>query len=195
MPSQLLERRPDIAAAERLMAQANAQIGVARAAYYPDGYAQRRGRTRRYVDHHLVHLAQPPVVRRAGPSGNALRWRTAQGHRPAIPCRIRSTIANYRETVLTAFQQIEDNLAALRLLSTEIQQQDTAVKAAQRNLAVATDRYRLGIDPYLNVITAQTALLATSRRPQPSHAADDRDRPIGRSARRRLEQFPTPFRK
>lgn len=69
------------------------------------------------------------------------------------------TVANYRETVLTAFQQVEDNLSTLRIISQEIQQQDTAVKSAERNLSLATDRYRLGIDPYLNVITAQTTLL------------------------------------
>ena len=68
-------------------------------------------------------------------------------------------VANYREAVLTAFQQVEDNLAALRVLSAEIHQQDTAVQSAQRNLTLATDRYRLGIDPYLNVLTAQRALL------------------------------------
>jgi outer membrane protein TolC len=70
------------------------------------------------------------------------------------------TVANYRQTVLTAFQQVEDNLALLRILSVEIQYQDTAVKSAERNLALAMDRYRLGIDPYLNVITAQTSLLS-----------------------------------
>jgi outer membrane protein TolC len=69
------------------------------------------------------------------------------------------TVANYRQAVLIAFQQVEDNLSTLRILSQEIQQQDTAVKSAERNLSLATDRYRLGIDPYLNVITAQTTLL------------------------------------
>jgi outer membrane protein TolC len=73
------------------------------------------------------------------------------------------SVANYRETVLTAFQQVEDNLAALRILSTEIQQQDTAVTSADRNLKIATDRYKLGIDPYLNVITAQTTLLSNKQ--------------------------------
>jgi outer membrane protein TolC len=72
-------------------------------------------------------------------------------------------VANYRQSVLTAFQQVEDNLAALRILSQEIQQQDAAVKSAQRNLTVATDRYKLGIDPYLNVITAQTTLLSNQQ--------------------------------
>jgi outer membrane protein TolC len=69
------------------------------------------------------------------------------------------TVASYRQTVLTAFQEVEDNLAALRILSTEIQQQAAAVQAAQRTLNLATNRYQLGIDSYLNVIAAQTTLL------------------------------------
>ncbi|MFZ0881042.1 MAG: TolC family protein, partial [Candidatus Acidiferrales bacterium] len=73
------------------------------------------------------------------------------------------TVANYRETVLAAFQQTEDNLASLRILSQEVDQQDAAVKSAERNLSLATDRYRLGIDPYLNVITAQTTLLSNKQ--------------------------------
>jgi outer membrane protein TolC len=73
------------------------------------------------------------------------------------------SVANYRETVLTAFQQVEDNLAALRILSVEIQQQNAAVTSAERNLSLATDRYKLGIDPYLNVITAQTTLLGAQQ--------------------------------
>jgi outer membrane protein TolC len=73
------------------------------------------------------------------------------------------TVANYRQAVLTAFQQVEDNLASLRILSLEIQQQDRAVRSAERDLSVATDRYRLGIDPYLNLITAQTTLLTNQQ--------------------------------
>ena len=73
------------------------------------------------------------------------------------------SVANYRETVLTAFQQVEDNLASLRILSVEIQQQNAAVTSAERNLSLATDRYKLGIDPYLNVITAQTTLLGAQQ--------------------------------
>jgi outer membrane protein TolC len=72
-------------------------------------------------------------------------------------------VANYRNTVLTAFQQVEDNLAGLRVLSQEIQQQDVAIQSAQRALTLATDRYRLGIDPYLNVITAQTTLFSNQQ--------------------------------
>lgn len=70
------------------------------------------------------------------------------------------TVANYRQSVLTGFQQVEDNLASLRILSVEIQHQDVAVQSAEKTLALATDRYQLGIDPYLNVITAQTSLLS-----------------------------------
>jgi outer membrane protein TolC len=73
------------------------------------------------------------------------------------------TVANYRNTVLTAFGQVEDNLSSLRILSQEIQEQDTAIGSAQRSLNLATDRYRLGIDPYLNVITAQTALFSNQQ--------------------------------
>src|SRR5205823_3523510 len=71
-----------------------------------------------------------------------------------------NTVARYRQTVLTAFQQVEDNLASLRILSEQLQRQDAAVKSSERFLALATDRYKLGIDSYLNVISAQTTLLA-----------------------------------
>ena len=71
-----------------------------------------------------------------------------------------SAVAQYRQTVLTAFQQVEDNLATLRILDQEIQQQDVAVKSSARYLTLALHRYKLGIDSYLNVITAQTTLLA-----------------------------------
>jgi outer membrane protein TolC len=85
------------------------------------------------------------------------------GLRKATVQQFRATydadLAFYRQTVLTAFQQVEDNLSTLRILSLQIQQQDAAVKSADRNLGLATDRYRLGIDPYLNVITAQTSFL------------------------------------
>jgi outer membrane protein TolC len=75
----------------------------------------------------------------------------------------RAGVANYRQTVLAAFQQVEDNIAALRILATELHQQDVAVKAAQRNLDLAFERYRLGINSYLNVITAQVSLLSNQQ--------------------------------
>ena len=88
-----------------------------------------------------------------------LRRATVQQYRAAYD----QTVANYRQTVLTAFQQVEDNLAALRILSQQVQEQDAAVSAAQRYLAIATDRYKLGLDPYLDVITAQTTLLSNQQ--------------------------------
>jgi len=163
LPSQLLERRPDIAANERLMAQANAQIGLARAAYFPTltlsgaaGFESTSASS--WID-------WPSRVWSVGPSlaetlfDAGLRRATVEQYRAAYD----QTVANYRQAVLTAFQQVEDNLAALRLLTQEVAQQDAAVKSAQRFLAIATDRYKLGLDPYLNVITAQTALLNTQQ--------------------------------
>jgi outer membrane protein TolC len=72
-------------------------------------------------------------------------------------------VATYRQTVLTAFQQVEDNLASLRILSLELQQQDQAVASSQHYVSIATDRYKLGLDPYLDVITAQTSLLSNQQ--------------------------------
>ncbi len=163
VPSQLLERRPDIAASERLMAQANAQIGVAKAAYYPTltlsasaGFQSTKG---------SAWFTWPSRFWSVGPAisetiyDGGLRRATVEQYRAQYD----QTVANYRNTVLTAFQQVEDNLSALRVLSQEIQEQDTAIRSAQRSLDLATDRYRLGIDPYLNVITAQTTLFSNQQ--------------------------------
>jgi len=163
VPSQLLERRPDIAASERLMAQANAQIGVAKAAYYPTltlsasaGFQSTKG---------SAWFTWPSRFWSVGPAiaetiyDGGLRRATVEQYRAQYD----QTVASYRNTVLTAFQQVEDNLSALRVLSQEIQEQDTAIRSAQRSLDLATDRYRLGIDPYLNVITAQTTLFSNQQ--------------------------------
>jgi NodT family efflux transporter outer membrane factor (OMF) lipoprotein len=163
VPSQLLERRPDIAAAERTMAQSNAQIGVARAAYYPTLTLTAEGG---FESNTFTNwLTWPSRIWSVGSSMSeiifdaGLRKATVQQYRAAYD----ASVASYRQTVLTAFQQVEDNLASLRILSQEIQQQDTAVNSAERNLGLATDRYKLGIDPYLNVITAQTTLLTNQQ--------------------------------
>jgi NodT family efflux transporter outer membrane factor (OMF) lipoprotein len=163
VPSQLLERRPDVAASERLMAQANAQIGVAVAAYYP---TLTLSASAGFESAKLSKwLTWPSRLWSAGPSvsetiyDGGLRRATVEQYRAQYD----QTVANYRNTVLTAFQQVEDNLAGLRILSEEIQQQDTAIRSAQRSLNLATDRYRLGIDPYLNVITAQTTLFSNQQ--------------------------------
>ncbi len=163
VPSQLLERRPDVSAAERSMAQANAQIGVARAAYFP---TVTLSATVGFESTHFSDwLTWPFRFWTFGPSASetifdaGLRKATVQQFRATYD----ANLASYRQTVLTAFQQVEDDLSTLRILAVQIQQQDTAVQSANRNLGLATDRYRLGIDPYLNVITAQTTLLTNQQ--------------------------------
>jgi NodT family efflux transporter outer membrane factor (OMF) lipoprotein len=159
VPSQLLERRPDIAEAERLVAQANAQIGIARAAYFPTvtlsaaAGLESTAITSWFTWPSRFFSIGPTAAETIFDAG--LRRATVEQFRAQYD----QTVANYRQTVLTAFQQVEDNLASLRILSREIRFQDTAVKSAERTLAIAQDRYKLGIDPYLNVLTAQTALL------------------------------------
>jgi len=163
LPSQLLERRPDIAAAERLMAQANAQIGIARAAYFPTVTltAIAGFETTAFAS----WFTWPSRFFSMGPSVAETLFDA--GLRRATVMQFRAqydeTVANYRQAVLTAFQQVEDNLASLRILSVEIEHQDAAVVAAGRTLTLALDRYKLGIDPYLNVITAQSALLSNKQ--------------------------------
>ena len=159
VPSQLLERRPDIAEAERAVAQANAQIGLAKSAFFPalTLSAQAGFQSLSVVD----WLAWPSRVWSVGPSlaqtifDAGLRRATVQQYQATYD----QTVANYRQTVLTAFQQVEDNLAALRILSQAIEQQDSATESAARSLREAEARYKGGLDPYLNVIAAQTALL------------------------------------
>jgi len=159
IPSELLERRPDIASAERTMAEANAQIGVAKAAFYPTLTLSAMGG---FGNSSITDwLTWPSRFWSVGPLvtqtvfDGGLRKAVVQQYRAGFDL----AVANYKETVLTAFQQVEDNLAALRILSQVVEQQDAAVRAAQRNLQVATVRYRAGLDPYLNVIAAQTILL------------------------------------
>jgi len=159
IPSELLERRPDIAATERTMAQANAQIGVAKAAFFP---TVTLNASAGFGNSSFVNWATwPSRFWSVGPAlaetifDAGLRRATVQQYQ----ANYHQAVANYRQTVLTAFQQVEDNLAALRILSQVIQEQEAAVQAAQRNLRMATVRYRAGIDPYLNVIAAQTILL------------------------------------
>jgi len=163
LPSQLLERRPDIAASERRMAQANAQIGVALAAYYPtvtlsaSAGLESSSFTKWFTWPSRFFSVGPSVSETLYDGG--LRHATVQQFR----ANYLETVANYRQTVLSAFQQVEDNLSSIRILSIEIAQQDTAVGSAQRNLKIAIDRYKLGIDPYLNVITAQTTLFSNQQ--------------------------------
>ena len=163
LPSQLLERRPDIAAAERQVAQANAQIGIARAAFFPTVTLNASGG---FGSLGIAEwLTWPGRIFSVGPAvaetiyDAGLRRATMEQFRAAYD----QAVANYRETVLTAFGQVENNLASLRILSVEAEQQQTAVRSSERNLTLATDRYRFGLDPYLNVITAQATLLSNQR--------------------------------
>ncbi|HWD92977.1 MAG TPA: efflux transporter outer membrane subunit [Verrucomicrobiae bacterium] len=163
VPSGLLERRPDIAAAERRVAAANAQIGVARSAYFPNVTLSASGG---YESSSTVNLfSGPALVWSLGAA--AAQTIFDAGNKFAVTAQAKAQYqgqaATYRQTVLGAFQDVEDNLAALRLLSREIQQEDAAVASSQRYLNLANDRYRLGIDSYLNVITAQTTLLGNQR--------------------------------
>jgi NodT family efflux transporter outer membrane factor (OMF) lipoprotein len=160
LPSELLERRPDIAAAERRMASANAQIGVARAAYYPTISLGATGGFESGVITTLI--SGPSALWSVG--GSAIAPIFDAGRRRANVDQAMAvydqTVANYRETVLTGFQQVEDNLAALRILENEAQVQEKAVVAAQKYLELANTRYTGGVTSYLEVTTAQSAALS-----------------------------------
>jgi NodT family efflux transporter outer membrane factor (OMF) lipoprotein len=160
VPSELLERRPDIAAAERRVASANAQIGVAKSAYYP---AINLGASGGFESAAISTLIN-------GPSGlwsvglSAVGTVFDVGRRRALNDQAQAAydyqVAAYRENVLTGFQQVEDNLAAVRILENEAHVQDEAVVAAQRSLDLSTIRYKGGVTSYLEVITAQSAALS-----------------------------------
>ena len=163
LPSQLLERRPDIAAFERRVAEANEQIGIARAAYFPSLVLSATGGLE---GHNITNwFSWPSRFWAAGPTlaetlFDAGRRRAATDEARA---NYDATVANYRQTVLAAFQEVEDNLAALRVLETEAKQQNDAVREAKREVALFTSRYEGGADPYLQVVTAQTIELANER--------------------------------
>ena len=160
VPSELLERRPDIAAAERLVASANAQIGVAKSAYYP---SISLGASGGFESSAITTLLN-------GPSGlwsfglSAVGTVFDVGRRRALNDQARAAydyqVAAYRESVLAGFQQVEDNLAAVRILENEAKVQNEAVVAAQRSLDLSVTRYKGGVTSYLEVITAQSAALA-----------------------------------
>jgi len=159
VPSELLERRPDIAAAERRVAAANSQIGIDQAAYYPNLTLSASAGFEAIS--FLNWFTWPARFWSVGPTvaqtlfDGGLRRATTEADRAAYD----GTVANYRQTVLTSFQGVEDNLASLRILAQEVVEQHTAVSDSQHTLQLATVRYTGGVDSYLNVITAQTTVL------------------------------------
>ncbi len=161
--SELLERRPDIAAAERRVASANAQIGVAEAAYYPTVSLASTGGFQ--TGDFSKWISLPSRFWAVGPNitQTVFDGGLRQGQTEEARAFYDQNVALYRETVLTGFQEVEDNIAALRILEAEAQIQDEAVRAAQQTVAVVTNQYKAGITSYLDVITAQTAALNNER--------------------------------
>jgi NodT family efflux transporter outer membrane factor (OMF) lipoprotein len=163
VPSQLLERRPDVAGAERRADAANAQIGIAIAAYYPTISLTGVG----------GFESKAPTTLIQGPSalwslgGSAAELLFDAGRRHALTEEARDVyeqnVANYRQTVLQAFQEVEDNLSGLRILNSESVAQQRAVDSAERSLVISTNRYKGGVTTYLEVITAQATQLSNQR--------------------------------
>jgi NodT family efflux transporter outer membrane factor (OMF) lipoprotein len=163
LPSQLLERRPDIAAAERSMAEANAQIGIARAAYYPTLTLSASGGLEASTLSNLFAWSS----RFWAIGGTLSETLFDAGLRRATVNQFIATyngaVAFYRQTVLTACQQVEDALASVRILSQQVLQQRLAVESASAGLELELSRYETGIDPYTDVVIAQTTLLSNQQ--------------------------------
>jgi len=163
VPSALLERRPDVAVAERQMASANEQIGIAKAAFFPSlllsatGGFESTSSSQWFAWPSRFWAVGPQLAETLFDAGKRRAQLDLQ--RAAYD----ATVANYRQTVLTAFQQVEDNLAALRILEQEAATTDAAVADAEESLSISTDQYKAGIATYLQVITAQTFALQNER--------------------------------
>jgi NodT family efflux transporter outer membrane factor (OMF) lipoprotein len=163
LPSDLLERRPDIAATERRMAAGNAQIGIAKAAYYPNITL---GATGGFESTSITTWFNGPGgFITAGAS--ALETVFDAGRRRAVTDQAKAayqqSVANYQQTVLTGFQEVEDSLAAIRILESEAKTQGVATGAAEHSLALSNNRYKGGVATYLEVITAQSIALSDER--------------------------------
>lgn len=163
LPSELLERRPDVAAAERRMAAANAQIGVATAAFFPRLLFSATGG---WQSTGLASFFSAPNLFWSVGAALAQTLFDA-GKRRSVEEQARATydgaVATYRADVLAALAQVEDNLAALRILTQEARQQAAAVAAAERSVTMARNRYEGGVTTYLEVVTAQAAALSNER--------------------------------
>jgi NodT family efflux transporter outer membrane factor (OMF) lipoprotein len=163
LPSELLQRRPDIAAAERRVAEANQQIGIARAAYFP---TVTLGATAGFAGTQVSNwFTWPSAFWAVGPALAQTLFDAGRRRATSETARANydAAVANYRQTSLTAFQEVEDNVAALRILEDEAKQQQEAVASAEDSLQLFTNRYKGGVDTYLQVITAETTELANER--------------------------------
>jgi len=164
IPSQVLERRPDIAQAERLIAQANAQIGIAEAAYFPSLTLNAQG-NRNGLGSIATWLANPLYSWTAGATLAATLF--DGGYRDAAvkaaEASYRASVANYRQVVLTAFQNVEDNLVSLRILGAESEVQNRAAADALKSLAIITNQYKSGIVPFTSVIVAQNTAFTAQK--------------------------------
>jgi NodT family efflux transporter outer membrane factor (OMF) lipoprotein len=164
MPSELLERRPDIAAAERRVAAANAQIGVAQAAFFPSLTLSATGG---FAASSFAHWLTLPA--RYWSLGPALLAQTVfdaglrSAQKEQAVAVYDQTVATYRETVLTGFQEVEDNLVALRMLEEETGVQDEAVRAAREAVTIVNNQYRAGTVNYIAVVVIQAGALNNER--------------------------------
>jgi NodT family efflux transporter outer membrane factor (OMF) lipoprotein len=163
VPSQLLERRPDIAAAERRVAEANEQIGIARAAFYPTVMLNASVGFEGSTFGNWFNASSLLWAVGASATQTLFDAGRRRATSDAVIAAYDATVAAYRQTTLTAFQQVEDNLAALRVLEQEAVEQQRAVASAEESLQLFTNRYRGGVDNYLQVIIAQTAALQNQR--------------------------------
>ena len=162
MPSLLLQRRPDVAAAERTMASANAQLGVAYSAFYPSLTLSVAGGFQSSLFQHIADW--PSRFWSVGPSFSQPIFNAALSSALHQYVAVyNADVASYRQTVLTAFQQVEDYLAETRILSQQIEQQRAAVTSAQQSLDLEMGRYETGIDPYINVVTLQNTVFSNQQ--------------------------------
>ncbi len=163
LPSDLLERRPDIAEAEREMAVANAQIGIAKAAYYPSFNLFANGGWQAADIAKLANVQSTFWAIGANVAESIFTGGARRAQVQFAQAGYDATVANYRGTVLQAFQEVQDSLTGLSTLDQAYQQQQQAVDASRRNLDIATNRYKGGLVSYLDVVTAQQTLLTNEQ--------------------------------
>jgi NodT family efflux transporter outer membrane factor (OMF) lipoprotein len=162
VPSLLLQRRPDVAAAERTMASANATLGVAYSAFFPNLTLSASGGFESYLFKHLADW--PSRFWSVGPSFSQPIFNAAlKADLRQFTATYNADVATYRQTVLTAFQQVEDFLSQTRILSQQIEQQRAAVASAQESLNLEMGRYETGVDPYIDVVNLQDTVLSNQQ--------------------------------